>query len=108
VAFSQTAAPTENAEDAVLAAFHLLNQFDIPVGSVRELSGEEVIDESTQWTSVTDLTNVRWYYRTYGDQSIHMIDVKDAITAAKGEIGTISMDSTQPIVNVSTKVVPAK
>ncbi len=70
--------------------------------------GEEVIDESTQWTSVTDLTNVRWYYRTYGDQSIHMIDVKDAIAAAKGEIGTISMDSTQPIVNVSTKVVPAK
>jgi choloylglycine hydrolase len=108
VAFSQTAAPTETADDTVLAAFHILNQFDIPVGSVRETSGEEVINESTQWTSVTDLTNARWYFRTYGDQSIHMIDVKDAIAAAKGEIGTISMESTQPIVNVSTKVVPAK
>jgi choloylglycine hydrolase len=108
VAFSQAAAPTETADDTVLAVFHILNQFDIPVGSVREVSGEEVINESTQWTSVTDLTNARWYFRTYGDQSIHMIDVRDAIAAAKGEIGTISMDSTQPIVNVSTKVVSAK
>lgn len=108
VAFSQTAAPTETADDAVFAAFHILNQFDIPVGSVRETSGEEVINESTQWTSVTDLANGRWYFRTYGDQSIHMVDLKAALKAAKGEVQTISMDSTQPIVDVSKNGVPAK
>lgn len=108
VAFSQTAAPTETADDAVLATFHILNQFDIPVGSVREVSGEETINESTQWTSVSDLTNARWYFRTYADQSIRVVDLKQAVAAAKGEIRTISMDSTQPIVNVSKALTPAK
>jgi hypothetical protein len=26
-----------------------------------------------------------WYYRTLGDQSIHMVDLRQAIDAAKGE-----------------------
>jgi choloylglycine hydrolase len=108
VAFSQAAAPTETADDTVFATFHILNQFDIPVGSVREMSGEEVINESTQWTSVTDLANGRWYFRTYDDQSIHMVDLKQAVKAARGEIRTISMESTQPIVDVSKNVVPAE
>ena len=34
VAFSQSAAPNASADDAVLAAFHILNQFDIPEGAV--------------------------------------------------------------------------
>jgi len=108
VAFSQTAAPTETAVDGVLAAFHILNQFDIPVGSVREVSGEETINESTQWTSVSDLTNSRWYFRTYGDQSIHMVDLKQAVDAAKGKMRTIPMESVQPIENVSKSFAPAK
>ena len=33
--YSQSAAPNGTAEDAVLSAFHILNQFDIPKGSVQ-------------------------------------------------------------------------
>ena len=32
--FSQAATPNATGEDAVLSAFHILNQFDIPKGSV--------------------------------------------------------------------------
>jgi choloylglycine hydrolase len=35
-------------------------------------------------TSVADLTNLRWYFRTFEDQSIHVVDLKQAVAAATG------------------------
>ena len=86
VAFSQAAAPNKTAEDAVFAAFHILNQFDIPKGSVMNAAVGEPTAEITEWTSVADLKNLRWYFRTHEDQSIRMVDLKEALAAAKGEI----------------------
>ncbi|MGK2923373.1 MAG: hypothetical protein ACSLE4_11430, partial [Methyloceanibacter sp.] len=51
------------------------------------------------------LKNLRWYFRTHQDQSIRMVDLKEAIKAAKGEIRIIEMEkSTQPVANVSADV----
>ena len=36
VAFSQSVLPSKTGRDAVLEAFHVLNQFDIPKGAARE------------------------------------------------------------------------
>jgi choloylglycine hydrolase len=103
--YSQAAAPDATADDAVLSALHILNQFDIPKGSVLNSAGGETLDETTEWTSVADLKNLRWYFRTFEDQSIRMVDLKEAVKAAKGEIRTIDMEtSTQPIANVSAEV----
>jgi choloylglycine hydrolase len=96
--FSQSAAPNKTADDAVLSAFHILNQFDIPKGSVVNAAAGGKMDEITEWTSVADLKNLRWYFRTHEDQSIHMVDLKQAVDSAKGEISTIEMEGTkQPI-----------
>lgn len=103
--FSQAAVPNANAEDAVFAAFHILNQFDIPKGSVINASVGKPTAEITEWTIVNDLENLRLYFRTYQDQSIRMVDLKQAIAAAKGQISTIEMEaSTQSVGNVSTEV----
>jgi choloylglycine hydrolase len=100
--FSQAVTANKTAEDAVLAAFHILNQFDIPKGSVINAAVGEPTPEITEWTSVADLKNLRWYFRTFTDQSIRMVDLTEAVAAAKGEIATIDMEgSTQPIENVS-------
>ena len=105
VMFSQTAAPNATADDAVLSAFHILNQFDIPKGSVVSAAVGEPTDEITEWTSVNDLKNLRWYFRTHKDQSIRMVDLKEALAAAKGEMSTIDMETaSQPIANVSANV----
>ncbi|MFO7478872.1 MAG: choloylglycine hydrolase family protein [Methyloceanibacter sp.] len=105
VMFSQAATPNKTAEDAVLSAFHILNQFDIPKGSVINAAVGAPTPEITEWTSVTDLENLRWYFRTFQDQSIRVVDLKEAIVAAKGEIGVIEMEQTeQPIANVSANV----
>jgi choloylglycine hydrolase len=107
--FSQAAVPNQTAEDAVLAAFHILNQFDIPKGSVINAAVGEPTPEITEWTSVADLKNLRWYFRTAVDQSIRMVDLKEAFAAAKGEISTIDMEtSTQPIENVSAALKAGK
>jgi choloylglycine hydrolase len=82
-----------------------LNQFDIPEGSVVNASVGKPANEITEWTSVNNLENLRWYFRTYQDQSIRVVDLKQAIAAAKGEISSIEMEqSTQPVVDVSTEV----
>ena len=100
--YSQAAAPNATDGDAVLAAFHILNQFDIPKGSVQNSAMGKPVDEVTEWTSVADLKNLRWYYRTREDQSIHMVDLKQAVDAAKGEARVIKMDGTeQPVTNAS-------
>jgi choloylglycine hydrolase len=105
VMFSQAATPNKTVEEAVLSAFHILNQFDIPKGSVVNAAVGEPTPEITEWTSVNDLRNLRWYFRTFTDQSIRMVDLKEAVVAAKGELSTIEMEGTkQPIANVSASV----
>lgn len=102
VAFTQAEYPSATADEAVLAAFHIMNQFDIPYGTVRDASGKETVTEETQWTTVSDMNNMRFYFKTYGDQNIHMVDLKKAFAAAKGEVKLIKMGTEQPIADTST------
>ncbi|MBK5197805.1 MAG: linear amide C-N hydrolase, partial [Methyloceanibacter sp.] len=107
--FSQSAAPNASAQDAVLSAFHILNQFDIPEGSVVNSAIGKPVDEITEWTSVADLKNLRWYFRTHTDQSIRMVDLKQAVDAAKGEISVIEMEGTkEQIANISASTTSVK
>jgi choloylglycine hydrolase len=109
VAFSQSAVPNKTADDAVLSIFHILNQFDIPEGSAVNAAVGQPVAEITEWTSVADLKNLRWYFRTHEDQSIHMVDLKQAVDSAKGEVATIEMEGTkQPIADVSANTTAAK
>jgi choloylglycine hydrolase len=102
VAYSQSAIPAESAKDAVLQAFHILNAFDIPVGVVREEHEGDLHTDYTVWSSVANLRDLTWSFKTYKDQSIRTVDVKQALAAAKGKVRHISMDSTQPVEDVSS------
>jgi penicillin V acylase-like amidase (Ntn superfamily) len=102
VAFSQSAVPSDTAQQAVLQAFHILNNFDIPYGAVRQVDSGQMHAEATVWTSASDLKNLRWYFRTYDDQSIRSIDLMKAMDAAHGQIKFIKMSGRQPVTEVST------
>jgi choloylglycine hydrolase len=92
--------PSATGKDAVLAAFHILNQFDIPKGSVRDKPGGDA--EVTQWTTVSDTKALRWYFRTFDDQTIRVVDLKTAVDAANGKIRIIKMGlPAQPIADSS-------
>lgn len=108
VAFSQAEYPVATAEEVVLVGFHLMNQFDIPHGTVRVGSGKKPLAELTQWTTVSDMNNLRLYFKTYGNQNIHMVDLKKAFDAADGKIRLIKMGTEQPIADDSTEFMSPK
>lgn len=85
--FSQNIMGTATAEDARRAAFHILDLFNIPKGIVREKQDTPMHTDYTQWTSVCDLRNNRYYYHTYANRTPIMIDLmqengdaKDVVT----------------------------
>lgn len=67
-----------DAETAMKQAFHILNNFDIPLGA-EFAPGEKLPDmpSATQWTAVSDMTNKIFYYRTMYDASIRQINMQD-------------------------------
>lgn len=98
--FSTSALPSENADQAVLQAFHILNQFDIPVGTVRDEHNNAIIPEFTLATTVKDPNHLKYYYRTFEDQTIKMVSLNSFDLNGK-QLKFISMQGTQPIVDVS-------
>lgn len=101
-AFTRSAPPAPTGREAVLQAFHLLNQFDIPRGSVREGERGKVVVESTLWTAASDLKGLRYYIHTYENRRIRMVDLKEADLDAKA-VRTIPLVGGEAIEDVTGK-----
>lgn len=71
-------------DEAIDVAFHLLNQFDIPRGTVRQRDGDKVTDEVTEWTSAADLNRLRYYFHTEGNRRVRMIDLSKVDLGGEG------------------------
>jgi len=103
VAFSATAIPEKNAQRGVYQVFHLLNNFDIPVGLAREVNNGVTYSDYTMITTVRDSKNIKFYYKTYEDQSIKMVDLKKINTNIH-KIIKLTTDSEQGSVDISNKL----
>ena len=58
-----------------MQAFHLLNNFDVPIGSQYGIDDTPPdMPSATQWTIATDLKNHIIYYHTMYDRVIRRID----------------------------------
>lgn len=68
--------PQDNAKSTVMQAFHILNNFDVPLG-VQFAVGKAPnnMPSATQWTVATDLTNRTIYYHTMYNRSIRSIEM---------------------------------
>lgn len=76
--FVATAPQSTTAFDAVLQAFHILNNFDVPIGVEHSLGDvPQGMPSATQWTVVSDISNRRIYYRTAYNSNIRCIDLKE-------------------------------
>lgn len=98
--FSASALPVANADLAVLQAFHILDQFDIPVGAVRQVSQGQTGYDQTIMTTVKDPTHLKYYFKSYEDQSLKMLALNELDLNAKS-IKTFSMNGTQAITDIS-------
>ncbi len=101
--FSATAIPADNAGKGIDQVFHILNNFDIPVGVSRDVVQGVVYSDYTQMTVARDPEGQRYYYKTYDDQTIRMVDLKALDLNAK-TIRQFSTSSEQPVVNMTEKL----
>lgn len=76
-AFFQTySIPQETGYDAAMDAFHILNNFDVPLGTEFPEGKYPVnMPSATQWTIATDITNRMIYYHTMYNRVIRSIDL---------------------------------
>lgn len=74
--YNHTAPMPKDAQAGVLQAFHILNNFDIPIG-VEFADKSQIPDmpSATQWTTVTDMTHPALYYRTMYNSRIRKVDL---------------------------------
>ena len=75
--YKATAPQYDTSEETVMETFQILNNFDIPIG-VEHKAGEapSVLPSATQWTTSSDLSAMRFYYRTAWNSTIRCIDLK--------------------------------
>lgn len=78
--YSQAAPKRDTSEDAVLEAFHIMNQFDIPPGIVPgnpaiTPAGEKPEQELTRWTIVNDQANLKIYVTTLQNRGVQVFDL---------------------------------
>ncbi len=99
------AKPLETEKETVELAFHVLNNFDIPRGVIQQARGDERGElEYTQWTSVSDLQNRRYYWHTYENQQVHMVDLMQLHLDAK-TVKSIAMHEPAVVIDDSAKIV---
>lgn len=99
--FSANAIPSESAADGIDHVFHILNNFDIPKGIGRTNDDGTISADYTQMTTARDPQNLRFYYKTYDDQTIRMVDMKQLDLDSK-EILRFPAVTDQPIVDMSS------
>lgn len=98
--FSLSALPAKDAESGIFQVFHILNNFDIPVGSTRENVSGKMITDYTMLSVARDPEHLRYYYRSYADQTIRMVDLtKFNYNGTK--IRRLSTKDTQPVVDMT-------
>ena len=101
--FSANAIPSENAAEGIDHVFHILNNFDLPRGIARTNEDGTISADFTQMTTARDPQNLRFYYKTYDDQTIRMVDMKKLNLDAK-DILKFSTASDQPIVEMNSSL----
>jgi choloylglycine hydrolase len=102
VAFVYSSIPVKTGKDAVLQAFHILNNFDIPKGSAREAKRDKygnIVADFTTWTSASNLKAKKYYFRTYDNSQIRMVNLNKMNLNAK-KIVTIPMSGKEKILEL--------
>lgn len=99
--YSITAIPSKTADEGIFQLFHILNQFDIPVGVAREKSDGITYSDYTLATTVKDPQALKYYLRTFNDQTIRVVDLKTFKFDAKA-IKKASTSGTEKAVDISS------
>lgn len=103
--FKATAPQYATAFETVVETFQILNNFDIPIG-VEFKAGQvpEGIPSATQWTTSTDLSGLKFYYRTAWNSTIRCIDLSSIdFSKVSYQVHPVDKVRQQPVEMVKVK-----
>ncbi len=96
--YRNTAPQRSDGFSTVMQCFHLLNNFDIPIGIEHKKGEGPDIPSATQWTSAIDLTNGKVYYKTAYNNTIRCIDMHSIdFSKVKFQWHPMDKNETQPV-----------
>lgn len=101
--FLRFAKQTASNNEAVCLADHILNTVDIPLGTVRD-SGKETGDY-TQWIVIKDLAQKIFYFRSYNDPTLKVIDLRKLDFASQNK-NSVSLDLRKGYIDVTDTLKP--
>jgi choloylglycine hydrolase len=101
--FCAAAIPSPDSVHGIFQVFHILNNFDIPVAAAREVEKGIIHSDYTQVTVARDPNTLRYYYRTYDDQTIRMVDLRKFDPSAKDVKRLDTMKSQQAVIDMSSE-----
>ncbi len=102
--FYAASAPIDSADREVATAFHILNNFDIPPGSIQlsesnPYGGGTGGYERTEWLAVVDAKNLIYYVKIFENPTVQMLSLKNVNLDAK-EIKTYPLQTNEVRVEI--------
>jgi choloylglycine hydrolase len=97
--YAQTSVQPATGQEAVMQGFHILDNFDIPEGSVPEPSGGGDPYEITEWTTMSNLTARTFAIWTSDNRAIRTLDLT-TVDLDGTEIQTFPLDQEQTFVDL--------
>jgi len=76
-AFSKTARPLPDGNEAIYELFRILDNFNVPLPAATGKAAELIkgLRSSTAWTSAYDIARKRLYYHTQNDRQVQLVDL---------------------------------
>ena len=107
-AFSVTSLPTNNTFAAIGDVFHILNNFDIPKGFSREVVEGTIYADYTQLTCARDPHSLKYYYKTYENQTVKEFDLNLFDSKSKKILILSTSKGAQTVIKVNKQLMPVK
>ena len=82
-AFVASLRPVATGEEMEETALHILNNFDIPLGFIRD-NDDPAHDDHTLWSSLANLAQLRYIVRTYDNPVPQLIELGHVDFSAPG------------------------
>lgn len=91
--YANNTPPLKGNTEGINQAFHILNNFDIPIGISFNNKNDipKDLPSATQWTTAINLNEHKFYYKTMNNQNIRMIDL-NKIDFSKVKYQTMPLD----------------
>ena len=95
--------PPASGKEAVLQSIRLMNGFFIVKGDCYRVIENVPNYQITQWETFTDLTHRRYYYRTYDNMTIRVVDLTE-IDFSSGPVKRYPMEEPMRFTDVTGKL----